>query len=95
MKEITTSRLIIRSFMEKDAEALFEYLKTPITPCFNNEKLNSLSEAEHEVLRRSRDKSQFAVCMRDNDVLIGHLFADNSNEPDNDTWAVGWHFNQR
>ncbi|HFG7759284.1 TPA: GNAT family N-acetyltransferase, partial [Salmonella enterica subsp. enterica serovar Typhimurium] len=29
MKEITTSRLIIRSFMEKDAEALFEYLKSP------------------------------------------------------------------
>lgn len=62
---------------------------------FYNERLNSLSEAEHEVLRRSRDQSQFAVCMRDNDVLIGHLFADNSNEPDNDTWAVGWHFNQR
>lgn len=95
MKEITTSRLIIRSFMEKDAEALFEYLKSPITPCFNDEKLNSLSEAKHEVLRRSRDQSQFAVCMKDNDVLIGHLFADNSNEPDNDTWAVGWHFNQR
>ncbi len=81
--------------MKKDAEALYEYLKSPVTPCFYNERLNSLSEAEHEVLRRTRDQSQFAVCMRDNDVLIGHLFADNSNEPDNDTWVVGWHFNQR
>lgn len=95
MKKITTSRLILRSFMKKDAEALFAYLKSPITPCFNDEKLNSLSEAESEVLRRSQDKNQFAVCMKENDVLIGHLFADNSNEPDNNTWAVGWHFNQR
>ena len=95
MTEIITPWLIIRGFMKKDAEALYEYLKSPVTPCFYNERLNSLSEAEHEVLRRSRDQSQFAVCMRDNDVLIGHLFADNSNEPDNDTWAVGGHFNQR
>ncbi|HFF9410644.1 TPA: GNAT family N-acetyltransferase [Escherichia coli] len=92
MTEIITPRLIIRGFMKKDAEALYEYLKSPVTPCFYDERLNSLSEAEHEVLRRSRDQNQFAVCMRDNDVLIGHLFADNSNEPDNDNWAVGWHF---
>lgn len=73
MTEIITPRLIIRGFMKKDAEALYEYLKSPVTPCFYNERLNSLSEAEHEVLRRSRDQSQFAVCMRDNDILIGHL----------------------
>ena len=29
------------------------------------------------------------------DTLIGHLFEDNSNEPDSNTWSVGWHFNQR
>jgi RimJ/RimL family protein N-acetyltransferase len=24
---------------------------------------------------------------------VGHLFADNSGEPDPHTWSVGWHFN--
>ncbi|HGU5977425.1 TPA: hypothetical protein ACM99H_004498 [Escherichia coli] len=45
MTEIITPRLIIRGFMKKDAEALYEYLKSPVTPCFYNERLNSLSEA--------------------------------------------------
>lgn len=33
MTEIITPRLIIRGFMKKDAEALYEYLKSPVTPC--------------------------------------------------------------
>lgn len=40
MTEIITPRLIIRGFMKKDAEALYEYLKSPVAPCFYNERLN-------------------------------------------------------
>ncbi len=45
--------------------------------------------------KRASDPTQFAVCLNETDTLIGHLFADNSNEPDSNTWSVGWHFNQR
>lgn len=95
MTIITTQRLIIRHFKEEDAAALFDYLSSPRTPCFKDEKLHSLAEAEVDVAKRASDPTQFAVCLKETDTLIGHLFADNSNEPDNNTWSVGWHFNQR
>ncbi|MDK6675910.1 GNAT family protein [Klebsiella pneumoniae] len=78
-----------------NAAALFNYLSSPRTPCFKDEKLHSLAEAEVDVAKRASDPTQFAVCLKETDTLIGHLFADNSNEPDNNTWSVGWHFNQR
>ncbi|GIZ29427.1 N-acetyltransferase GCN5 [Morganella morganii] len=91
---ITTQRLIIRAFKNKDASALFDYLSSPRTPCFQDEKLNSLDDAIKEIDRRILDNSQFAVCLKETDELIGHLFADNSEEPDRNTWSVGWHFNK-
>ena len=94
MNVIFTKRLIIRPFKEKDAAALFDYLSTPRVPCFNEEKLHSIAEAEAEVTKRASEPGQFAVCLKETDELIGHLFADNSNEPDSNTWSVGWHFNQ-
>ncbi|MEB7885472.1 GNAT family N-acetyltransferase [Serratia fonticola] len=92
---ITTPQLLIRAFKDKDAPALLDYLCSPRTPCFHDEKLNSLAEAKAEVNRRASDTSQFAVCLKEEDRLIGHLFADNSGEPDRNTWSVGWHFNAR
>ena len=89
-----TPRLIIRAFNDKDAPALFDYLSIPRTPCFQEEQLDSLAQAIEEAGKRSRDASQFAVCLKGSDRLIGHLFADNSEEPDQNTWSVGWHFNQ-
>ena len=91
----TTPRLIIRTFKHKDASALFDYLSSPRIPCFQDEKLASLEDAIKEVDRRSCDTSQLAVCLKETDELIGHLFADNREEPDVNTWSVGWHFNQR
>ncbi|MDJ1655413.1 GNAT family protein [Raoultella sp. Ech2A] len=95
MSIIKTPGLIIRPFMEKDAAALFDYLSSPLAPCFLDEKLHSLEEAKNDMLRRANDPGQFAVCIKETDHLIGHLFADNSGEPDSDTWSVGWHFNSR
>lgn len=91
----TTPRLIIRSFEDKDATPLFAYLSSPRAPCFYDEKINSLAQAEAEVSKRAGDPGQFAVCLKETDELIGHLFADNHDEPDPNTWGVGWHFNPR
>lgn len=45
--------------------------------------------------KRAIDTNEFAVCLKGTDELIGHLFAENSKEPDQNTWSVGWHFNKR
>lgn len=95
MSIIITKRLIIRPFKRKDAVALLDYLSSPRAPCFQDEKLHSIAEAQVEVAKRANDPGQFAVCIKHTDELVGHLFADNSNEPDSNTWSVGWHFNQR
>lgn len=73
MTIITTQRLIIRHFKEEDAAALFDYLSSPRTPCFKDEKLHSLAEAEVDVAKRASDPTQFAVCLNETDTLIGHL----------------------
>lgn len=93
MNIITTSRLIIRRFCRDDGTALFSYLHEPATPCFYDERVASLAAAYLEAEKRSTDKSQFAVCLQENNQLIGHLFAENGNdEPDRHTWSAGWHF---
>ncbi|WP_241648726.1 GNAT family N-acetyltransferase [Rosenbergiella collisarenosi] len=95
MNIIVTQRLFIRRFKAEDAADLFDYLSSPRIPCFKDEKLYSLVEAEIDVAKRATDPAQFAVCLKETGTLIGHLFADNTNEPDSNTWSVGWHFNQR
>lgn len=81
MNIIATQRLLIRPFKGEDAAALFDYLSSPRVPCFLDEKLHSLAEAEVDVAKRATDPTQFAVCLKETDTLIGHLFADNSSEP--------------
>ncbi len=93
MSIATTSRLIIRRFNREDAPALLRYLRQPVSPCFYDEKLDSLAAAVREAEARADDTSQFAVCLKESNLLIGHLFAySGENEPDVNTWSAGWHF---
>lgn len=92
MEYFKTERLVVRSFKEGDAEALLDYFEKPRANCFVDEKLNSLDEARAEVLKRSTDQSQYAVCLPD-DTLIGNLFA--YSERDDDTFGVGWNINPK
>lgn len=88
--EIETERLVIRNFKESDATGLWDYLADPRVNCFLSEKLNTFEDAVADAKLRSGDESQFAVCLKENDTVIGNLFAA-KEEPD--TYGVGWHFN--
>ncbi len=90
MIRIETGRLIIRSFQESDAFGLLDYLSHPRVNCFIDEKLNTLEEAIADVKRREKDKLQFVVCLKENDSIIGNLFARKEGP---DTYSVGWQFN--
>ena len=50
---IETDRLILRPFLEGDAEDLFEYLKEPMVNCFACMKVHSLDEAQKAVMERA------------------------------------------
>lgn len=91
MEFFRTSRLIARRFTADDYEGLFDYFQEPRVNCFQDEKLSSLEEAKAEVERRSRLKSQIAICLKEDGKIIGNLFA----EEENDTYDVGWNFNAK
>lgn len=89
MEFFRTERLIVRSFSESDAADLFAYFSEPRVNCFADEQLATLEEAVKDAQKKSKDHSQFAVCLKDEDVLIGNLFA----MQEEDTFNVGWNFN--
>lgn len=90
MIRIETERLIIRNFSKGDAAGLWDYLSQPRVNCFIDEKLNTIEDAVVNVKQRERDELQLAVCLKDDDKIIGNLFA-RKEEPD--TYSVGWQFN--
>lgn len=90
MIRIETERLIIRNFREGDALGLWDYLSHPRVNCFLDEKLDTLEEAIDNVREREKDELQLAVCQKEDDKIIGNLFA---RKEESDTYSVGWQFN--
>ena len=98
---IETERLILRPFLESDAEDVFEYLKNPMANCFACMKTNSLEEAKKAVLDRSKDKEYyFAIVLKENGKVIGEIDAmPETPAPDEknsvlDTFSPCWMLNK-
>lgn len=91
MEFFRTERLIVRRFEESDAAGLLDYCAEPRVNCFYNEKLANINEAIIEANKRSWDQSQLAVCLKEDNSLIGNLFA----IQEEDTYSVGWNFNSK
>ena len=73
---IETERLILRPFVEGDANDLYEYLNKPIVRCFEDMKVNSIEEAEKAVLERAKDgEYYFAITLKESGKVIGEIFA--------------------
>jgi len=98
---IETERLILRPFLEKDAEDVFEYLNEPAVNCFACMKLNSLEEARKEMLKReSETEYHFAITLKETGKVIGEIDAyPEAGEPHadenavNDTFSPCWMLN--
>ena len=53
---IETQRLLLRPFLETDAEDVYEYLREPAVHCFSCMKLSSVDEAKSEMHKRAGEK---------------------------------------
>lgn len=91
MIELTTERLIIRGFSEKDGEDLYEYFSNPKVLEFEPYKPFTKDEAYREAKRRADDEKFLAVCLKSG-KLIGNLYF---SEGDFETWEVGYVFNEK
>ena len=90
MAKFETERLILRPFQAKDAAGLFELLSHPRVHCFSADRLDSMEAAVADVARRNAAPVQLAVCLKQQDEMIGLMFAA-MDEPD--TYGLGWHLN--
>ena len=98
---IETERLILRPFVERDAEDLFEYLHEPAVNCFACMKLNTLEEAKEEVKNRvGETEYYFAIVLKDTGKVIGEIDGSpepidpNDPYPANDTFSPCWMLNK-
>lgn len=98
---IETERLILRPFLENDAEDLFAYLEMPLVNCFACMKLNTIAEAQEEVKRRAKDTEYcFAIVLKETGKVIGEIEAHPENHaPDEehavlDTFSPCWMLNK-
>ena len=98
---IETKRLILRPFVETDAEDVFEYLEEPMVNCFACMKVKSLEEAKCAVQERSKNTEfYFAIVLKENGKVIGEIDAmPESPAPDEsnavlDTFSPCWMLNK-
>ena len=94
---IETERLILRPFTEADATDVFEYLHEPAVHCFACMKLESPEAARKEIKQRQGDELYLAIVLKENDKVIGEIFAHpEGNDPEDkemDTFSPCWMLN--
>ena len=89
MDAIETERLVLRNFRSEDAADLLAYLREPTASCFFSLKLEDISAAEAEAVKRGQSDEYIAVCLKTSGQVIGDVFA----MQEEDTFSVGWNFN--
>jgi len=92
---IETNRLFIRKFKPSDYNDLFEYLSDPVTYLFEPGKPISLEEAKELTLQRSTGNDFWAVILKQDNKLIGHLYFEQLEPKERMTWELGYIFNPR
>lgn len=91
MERIITERLIIRRFERNDWEELYDYLSDEEVVKFEPYSTYTMEMAKEEAIRRSEKKEFFAVCLKENNKLIGNLYFLKGKF---DTWELGYVFNR-
>ena len=89
---IETNRLNIRRFKNTDYMELHEYLSNPEIYVFEPGQPISLSEAEKLTIERAGGTDFYAVVLKENRKMIGHLYF-KQIDPQMMTWELGYIFN--
>jgi ribosomal-protein-alanine N-acetyltransferase len=92
---IETKRLIVRRFTPSDAEDLHAYLSDPVTYRFEPGKPLSLAETRDLAAERAKGNDFWAVVLKSENTLIGHLYFKQMEPGDQLTWELGYIFNPR
>lgn len=88
-----TERLIVRAFTPDDWKDLYEYLSDKEVLKFEPYEPFSEEQCREEAISRSQSSNFFAVCLKDNNKLIGNIYVQETDEVFK-TWEIGYVFNQ-
>ena len=90
---IDINSLIIRRFKDTDYIDLHEYLSNPEIYAFEPGQPVSLGEAEKSAKERSQGRDFYAVVLKENKKMIGHLYFNQIKPQEMMTWVLGYIFN--
>ncbi|MGB4588558.1 MAG: GNAT family N-acetyltransferase [Clostridiaceae bacterium] len=92
MENIVTDRLIIRRFQLNDWADIYEYLSDEEVVKFEPYEVFSENQVKEETIKRVNHESFYAVCLRENQKLIGNLYL---GKDDFNTFELGYVFNRK
>lgn len=90
---LETDRLIIRKFFNDDWHDLFEYLSQETVIKYEPYGVFNEEECKKEAIRRSQDDAFWAVCLKENNKLIGNIYFKQLEPKAFMTWEIGYVFN--
>lgn len=93
MLTLETDRLIIRSFHSTDWKELHEYLSQEAVVRYEPYNVFSEEACKQEAVNRSNNKAFWAVCLKENNKLIGNVYFEQQEPKSFLTWEIGYVFN--
>lgn len=93
MKVLETQRLIIRRFLPEDWMDLYEYLSKKEVVKYEPYEVFSEEASKREAAQRSKQDFFFAVCLKENNKLIGNIYFNQQEYKEINTWEIGYVFN--
>jgi len=90
---LKTQRLYLRRFLESDADDIYEYLSSPEVTKYEPYHPKTLEESIEIAKDRSTDDRFLAICLQENNKVIGNIYLA-KQEPDYiDTFSLGYVMN--
>lgn len=93
MCTLETDRLIIRRFCIDDWKDLYEYLSQEAVVKYEPYDVYSEDECKAEAVNRSKNNAFWAVCLKENNKMIGNIYFEQQEPEEFFTWEIGYVFN--
>ena len=93
--KLESERLIIRRFLPKDWEDLYEYLSSPEAVKYEPYDVFTKQECIDTAKSRAESPAFWAVCKKQSGKLIGNLYFSNISPENFGTWEIGYVFNPK
>jgi [ribosomal protein S5]-alanine N-acetyltransferase len=88
-----TERLLLRKFSCEDWQDLYEYLSQKTVVQYEPYEAYTEDACKQEAVNRSQKDAFIAVCLKDNNKLIGNIYFQQQEPEGLQTWELGYVFN--